>query len=440
MKTKKLVMPLFICIILFTACLNNPGKKGLNSDIGDQKDWQTYTNTKYHFTIRFPTTWRIIELPTLEYPNIKDQIWLISDALPQPQTGSRPDITLIFSKEDPFPIWDQQYFDDYESDSFWLGDIQAWKVSGINKEGQFSEIVVLANIGDYYLQALPNQGAESLAYFDRVISSLQVDESKSRTPRSSTTNDFNSLDEFSIEFEGISFTYPASLAEEAGARLIPGFVDPEGFMHHDVPEHVRFEFTNPYSTRAPFVGLQPGLLPWLSHQNPEKLEIRPQIFIFPTKEYAEISPPAAERINALKRLLESAALTGRDELPVLPLTNSAQDLRGQVVPLAFQGGRGLRFIAHYSQGVALITNPTVFYTFQGLSDDGSLYVAAFFPLYISLLPDQVQVEDWDDFNRQYRDYMAGVTSQLEGLEPVEFQPDLASLDALIRSLNVSEPD
>jgi len=80
---------------------------------------------------------------------------------------------MIFSQEDPSPRWNSEYFDDYKSDAFLLGDIQASKISGINKEGQFREIAVLAKIGDYYLQALPNGGEVSLEYFDRVISSLR---------------------------------------------------------------------------------------------------------------------------------------------------------------------------------------------------------------------------------------------------------------------------
>ena len=96
---------------------------------------------------------------------------------------------------------------------------------------------------------------------------------------------------------------------------------------------------------------------------------------------------------------------------MLPTFNSAQDLRGQVYPLAFQGGRGLRFIARYSQEAAPVVNPAVFYTFQGLTEDGSLYVAAFFPLYVSILPDQIQVEDWDAFNQGYQDYMVDIDFQ-----------------------------
>ncbi len=208
-------------------------------------------------------------------------------------------------------------------------------------------------------------------------------------------------------------------------------------MYDDIPEHVRFDFSNPYTVREPFAGFLPGWVPWLSHQNLENPEILPQIFILPTREYAEISPLAGERIEALKILLDDNALPNEGELPVLPTFNSAQDLRVLVASLEFQGGRGLRFIARYSQEAKPVVNPDVFYTFQGLTDDGSLYVAAFFPLYVSLLPDKIQVEDWDAFNQGYQDYMVDMTSRMEMLKPDDFEPDLENFDNLIRSMTIS---
>jgi hypothetical protein len=436
MKTIKLVTLLFVSVFVLAACLASSDNPGLQSEDGDQNDWQTYTSAKYRFTVRFPPVWQVIELPTAEYPTVTDQVWFVGEALPLPQTGSRADIAMIFSQEDPSPRWNSEYFDDYKSDAFWLGDIQARKISGINKEGKFREIAVLAKIGDYYLQALPNGGEASLEYYDRVISSLRFVESDAPTPPPPATGVPENQDGQTAMFEGTSFTYPTSLADGAAAHQIPAFVDPDGFVYDDVPAHVRFDFANPYTARRPFAGFQPIWTPWLNHQHLASPEIQPQIFIFPTSEYAEINPMADERIEALRTLLDGGALPAGAALPVLPTFNSAQDLRGQVHPLTFQGGRGLRFIARYSQETAPVVNPAVFYTFQGLTEDGSQYVAAFFPLYVSLLPDQIQVEDWEAFNVNYAAYLAETTAVLDQLTPAEFTPDLASLDAILTSLRV----
>ncbi|MEJ2352625.1 MAG: hypothetical protein P8Y03_22800 [Anaerolineales bacterium] len=437
MKTIKLVMLLCLSVFLLAACLASPGKQDIQSDVGDQSEWQTYTSVKYQFTVQFPSAWQVIEMPATEYPTVTDQVWFVSDTLPPPQTGARADIVFIFTMEDPSSSWEPRYFDDYQSDPFQLGDIQARRISGINKESKSSELVMLAKIGDYYLQALPNHGEASLEYFEPVISSIRFVRDEATAPPQSAISTSNNLDEKTIVFEGASFSYPPLLAEAAVGKNIPAHVDPSGFMYNDVPKHVRFDFANSYTAREPFARFQPGWVPWLSHQNPESPEIQPQIFIFPTREYADINPLAGERIEALKIILDDNALLSEGELPVLPTFNSAQDLRGQVASLEFQGGRGLRFIARYSQEATPVVNPVVFYTFQGLADDGSLYVAAFFPLYVSTLPDQIQVDDWDAFNRGYQDYLADITSKLEKSAPNDFEPNLETFDNLIRSMTIS---
>ena len=429
-------MLLCVSVSLLAGCLSNPGKQGLQSDFDDQNTWRTYISDKFQFTILFPSDWQVIEPPTPEHPTVIDQVWFVSEAIPVPQTGSRADIVLIFTQENPAPGWEQQYFDEYQSDAFGLGEIQAARISGTNKESKFSEIVVLAKIGDYYLQAFPNHGEASLEYFDRVISTMRFIRAEAPTLPPSATSIPGSLDEKTIVFEGINFTYPSSLAERAIAQNIPAFIDPSGFMYDDLPEHVRFDFVSPYTARGPFASFQPGWVPWLKHQIPESSVIQPQIFIFLTSEYADINPLAGKRIEALKTLLDGNALTTMGELPVLPMFNGAQDLHGQANPLAFQGGRGLRFITRYSQQAALVVNPGVFYAFQGLTEDESLYVAAFFPLYVSILPGQIQVEDWDAFNQSYLEYMTDIASSIEMLESGNFEPDLESLDALVRSMTI----
>ena len=436
MKTIKPVMLLCVSVSLLAACSASPGRQSLQPDVGDQNGWQTYTNAKYHFTIQYPSDWQVLELPTTEYLTATDQVWFVSETLPQPQTDSRADIVLIFTREDHSPDWESKYFDDYLSEPLWLGDVKVKRISGVNKESRLPEIVILAEIGDYYLQALPNHGAASLEYFDQVISSMRFVQAEATPPPPSATSIRGSLDEKTIVFEGIGFTYSSSLAEGATAKTIPAYIDPSGFMYDDLPEHVRFDFSIPYTTQDPFAGLQPSWIPWLRHQNPAGPEIQPLIFIFPTAAYAEINPLAGERIEALKILLDDNAVLTGGELPVLPTFNSAQDLRGQAKPLAFQVGRGLRFITRYSQGVAPVVNPGVFYTFQGLTEDGSLYVAVFFPLYVSVLPNQIQVEDWDAFNQSYLEYMTDIATRIEMLEPGNFEPDLECLDALVRSMTI----
>lgn len=439
MKTMKLIMFLLVIAFLSAACLASPANLVEQPEVADQDQWQTYTSQKFQLRVRFPSTWQVIEPPTTQYPTAMDQVWFVSETLPLPQTGARADIVLIFTREDPSSAWEAQYFDDYQSDAYWLGEVQARWISGINKESRSSEIVVLAKIGDYYLQALPNHGEASLEYFDAVISSIRFDPAQATMPLPSETSIPESLDEKSIIFKEVSFTYLSTLAEGAAGKVIPAYLDPSRFVYDDIPEHMRFDFSDPYTTRGAFAGFQAGSAPWLRLQHPESLGIQPQIFIFPTLAYAAINTQAGERIEALRTLLEMGSFPVDQELPVLPLFNSAQDIRVHVASLEFHGGRGLRFITRYSQEAAPVVNPDLFYTFQGLTADGSLYVAAFFPLYIPSLPDQAQVDDWVAFNQGYQDYLADISSNIELLGPDDLEPDLETLDALIRSIVIGMP-
>ncbi len=239
-----------------------------------------------------------------------------------------------------------------------------------------------------------------------------------------------------ISFEGISFTYPSSLAEGARGNNVPANVDTSGFLYDNMPEHLRFDFASSYITRKPFKVFQYNWVPWIKFEVPEHLDIGPQIFVLPITDYARINPMVSEKVKKLKCLLDQNFLPGGDAYPVLPTFNSTQDFSVQAIEIKFQNGRGLRFITRYSQETKPVINPQVFYSFQGLTDDNRLYIAAFFPLYISILPDQIEVDDWENFNQGYQDYLANITTRLEKLTPGDFEPDLYSMDALIESLSV----
>lgn len=243
----------------------------------------------------------------------------------------------------------------------------------------------------------------------------------------------------SFQYQGVDFQYPASIAENAVGAAVPAHIDPSGFVFQDIPNHVRVDFLSPYTYTDPFAALQPDWSPWMSFQNPNEPRIKPQIFVFPVDGYSAMNQQVEERISRLAEILEARSVPTSGELPVLPMFNAAQDLRAQSKLLQFENGSGVRFIARYSQGIAPILNPQIFYTFQGLTDDGRSYIAAFFPIYTSLLPDEENVEDWDAFSRQYRGYKDNIELTLNSATASAFVPDMEILDRIIESLKV-EPE
>jgi hypothetical protein len=240
----------------------------------------------------------------------------------------------------------------------------------------------------------------------------------------------------SARLEGVSFDFSASLAVSATGQLIPAYFEPSGNEFANYPGHMRFDFVNPYTFNPLFNRFPAGSAPWYGHQINYPQELRPQVFIFPVDDFARMSEDASSRITALQTIRDVGSYQPGDELPVLPVFNSAQDVRAQIKALSFENGGGIRFIARYSQEATPVINPQLFYTYQGLTEDGDFYIAAFFPVYTSALPDEIDVSDWDAFNLNYRDYLGQTIQALDDQPGSSYMPDLALLDELVRSIIV----
>jgi hypothetical protein len=86
----------------------------------------------------------------------------------------------------------------------------------------------------------------------------------------------------------------------------------------------------------------------------------------------------------------------------------------------------------------------VFYTFQGLTDDGHFYVAAFFPVETGIFPEEppacTQCADpnYDpvaEWTRVLSDQLTQLNAQAED----QFAPSLTVLDNLIESIQIGQP-
>lgn len=219
-------------------------------------------------------------------------------------------------------------------------------------------------------------------------------------------------------YGGVTFRYNADIASAATGETV---VAEE--LWEIIPEHIAFSF-NGYTLPAAF------------HQ--------PRIHIYPVSELA--SGGAANTAASLRTLLDSGQLpaaSGGFEgsgLPFLPPFNAGQILHTQVAFVAFQNGRGLRFVTEYAQYYAPINNTDLFYTFQGLTADERYYVAAIFPVSHPSLPadaSQIPGGNGDAFANTYETYANDMALQLADCGAAEFTPNLALLDALIASLQVT---
>ena len=221
-------------------------------------------------------------------------------------------------------------------------------------------------------------------------------------------------------YQGVRFLYNRTIAAGAAGETLAA----EEYVDDIIPEHVGFSFDG-YALSGTF------------HE--------PRIHIYPVSAFAANSERAAAQVDSLRGLLDSGQLPAPgggfsgEGLPVLPLFNAAQVMHTQVAFVDFQGGRGVRFLTEYAQYAAPINNTDLFYTFQGLTDDGQYYVAAILPVAHPALPadaSQVPGSDAEAFADNYDTYANDMALQLAGYGAAEFTPGLALLDAMMASLKV----
>lgn len=222
-----------------------------------------------------------------------------------------------------------------------------------------------------------------------------------------------------IEYQGVRFSYDPALASNVSVETVPASPGGDDSPYWDrYPEHIQFTF-NGY---------------WLSNTFHQ-----PRIWVYPVQELEQRSEGAAISIRELRELLASRP-QAPESLPMMPIFNAAQLLRVQVAYISFGNGQGVRYLTEYAQYTAPINNKDLFYSFQGLTDDGRYYVAAVLPISHPTLPADadtfMQGKDWNEFSNTYTPYLEEVTGLLDGFDAQTFEPSVPMLDAVIASLQV----
>jgi hypothetical protein len=177
----------------------------------------------------------------------------------------------------------------------------------------------------------------------------------------------------------------------------------------------------------------------------------PQLRVFPVAQYQEMYDKAG--ISAISDYLanlqdyiaqQSTELPAdmSQPLPFLPIFNAAQDLAANVEHLEFNNGNGYRFITHYRQAADAFLSGQVFYTFQGLTDDGQYLVVFMYPLQTDLLPatyDEVPQEVLDGIwdGTGFEEYRQSVITTLDEAANDQFAPTLDALDAMMAGMTIT---
>jgi hypothetical protein len=162
--------------------------------------------------------------------------------------------------------------------------------------------------------------------------------------------------------------------------------------------------------------------------------MKPQIFLYPAKDLPGWNEGAGKQVDDLRALLASRQVG--EHLPQMPLFNAAQVIHAQVKFLDFKSGQGMRFVTEYDQAVLPINNHELIYTYQGLTSDGLYYVAAILPLNVAGLPDNENTQLSGKFSTDFPGYLADTVKTFNESPSSAFTPDLATLDAMMSSLEV----
>lgn len=173
-------------------------------------------------------------------------------------------------------------------------------------------------------------------------------------------------------------------------------------------------------------------------------QFTPQVRIYPVNRFSELLPDVVpRRVSDLESLISSGTWSS-GELPFLPPLPMIQTFFSHATVISFNGGQGVRFIADYNESRHPMSNRTIFYTFQGLTNEGMYWVAVTLPISspslpadadFNTLPEGYTIESW---SQNYSSYVSDVKDVLEARAPDSFFPTINSLDSLIRSITVKQ--
>lgn len=176
----------------------------------------------------------------------------------------------------------------------------------------------------------------------------------------------------------------------------------------------------------------------------------PRILVYPAQAYAEMYPAAFESMHRLDTIIlgDPNQSLNHGELPAIPFFNTQQAFVSHAQSIAFQNGRGVRFLTEYAQYAISANNHDLFYHFQGLTSDGTYYIVAILPIRAPVLAETsdagaplptggVPYPYFADPQADMPGYYASVTDVLNATPAELFSPSIGQLDLLIQSMRIT---
>jgi hypothetical protein len=263
----------------------------------------------------------------------------------------------------------------------------------------------------------------------------------------------------SVSYGGVSFTYNTSLATRIKSVTIPE--SNEGKPGDVVPRHPSFTLIGYPALQDSRFG-QPEIKVFSIKRFRAAMAIASKEgnshVVYPTNP-PEWTTYFDEEVRVLKALLAAKPASNVRELvarsrgeegcssamPFLPMWEACQAFVGRVRFVDFKNGQGVFFLTQWDTETSQISNTSLEYAYQGITNDGRYWIYAEFSVRAPFLPTGVEPEvmAWNEKNyllshksEKYQDYLRPVLAQLEALPADRFQPNLELLERLIASLEV----
>lgn len=225
-----------------------------------------------------------------------------------------------------------------------------------------------------------------------------------------------------VSFEYLHLVLPPTLASRGSGNKVPSSEGTDVPPWEISPEHIQ-------------LGLDAYIL--------QNTRLQPQIFVYPSEEYAMLQPSIAENITHLQEVLANPSKPLTDDVLPTYLINATQLFTSNTKIVAFQNGLGIRMLTQIAQDFVPINNQDLIYFFSGLTNDGKYYVVAILPINAPGLPENYQSGEFPDPNdtnaeNALQEYYSNVTLLLNNTQGDSFTPNINLLDTLINSINIVE--
>ena len=269
---------------------------------------------------------------------------------------------------------------------------------------------------------LPRAFTPGLDLLDRMAASIHVDRAEGVV----TTDPTTPLTE--VAFGNMRFALPSTLARRVEFDLVA----PDGDI-----------------ARMSMAGPQPGRVSvqFVGYLNENTLR-DPILNVIDDASAPAGASQFTQGMERLRDFLETQPALATAEYPeedavAQRLVGGPEALFIQPEYVAFAGGHGVRYLTTFSQNYVFDVQPhSLYYVFEGLSDDGRYQIYAIFPVggdYTIATP------PWDlsaitggveAMQQREREYIAALSRELDGVAADAFAPGLDVLDGVIESLVV----